>query len=126
MTTFHAVVFVDHQHAQVLQFDAEHVRAEKIKAHTHHTKQHGSQVRSEHEFFGHVCDALQGIAEVLVTGPRTGIADFRHYAEKHRPQAARHIVAYETVDHPSDRQLVALARQYFLRHDRMAGTPVPT
>ena len=126
MTTFHAVVFVDHQQAQVLQFDAEHVRAEKIKAHTHHTKQHGSQVRSEHEFFGHVCDALQGIAEVLVTGPRTGIADFRHYAEKHRPQAARHIVAYETVDHPSDRQLVALARQYFLRHDRMAGTPVPT
>lgn len=126
MTTFHAVVFVDHHQAQVLQFDAEHVRAEKIKAHTHHTKQHGSQVRSEHEFFGHVCDALQGIAEVLVTGPRTGIADFRHYAEKHRPQAARHIVAYETVDHPSDRQLVALARQYFLRHDRMAGTPVPT
>jgi stalled ribosome rescue protein Dom34 len=126
MTTFHAVVFVDHQHAQVLQFDAEHVRAEKIKAHTHHTKQHGSQVRSEHEFFGHVCDALQGITEVLVTGPRTGIADFRHYAEKHRPQTARHIVAYETVDHPSDRQLVALARQYFLRHDRMTGTPVPT
>ena len=126
MTTFHAVVFIDHQHAQVLQFDAEHVRAEKIKAHTHHTKQHGSQARSEHEFFGHVCDALQGIAEVLVTGPRTGIADFRHYAEKHRPQTARHIVAYETVDHPSDRQLVALARQYFLRHDRMTGTPVPT
>jgi hypothetical protein len=30
------------------------------------------------------------------------------------------------VDHPSDRQLVALARQYFLRHDRMTGTPVPT
>ena len=126
MTTFHAVVFIDHQHAQVLQFDAEHVRAEKIKAHTHHTKQHGSQVRSDHEFFGHVCDALQGITEVLVTGPRTGIADFRHYAEKHRPQTARHIVAYETVDHPSDRQLVALARQYFLRHDRMTGTPVPT
>ena len=126
MTTFHAVVFIDHQHAQVLQFDAEHVRAEKIKAHTHHTKQHGSQVRSEHEFFGHVCDALQGITEVLVTGPRTGIDDFRHYAEKHRPQTARHIVAYETVDHPSDRQLVALARQYFLRHDRMTGTPVPT
>jgi hypothetical protein len=126
MSTFHAVVFVDHQHAQVLQFDAEHARAEKIKAHTHHTRQHGSAVRSEHEFFGHVCDALQGITEVLMTGPRTGIADFRHYAEKHRPQAARQIVGYETVDHPSDRQLVALARQYFLRHDRMAGTPVPT
>lgn len=126
MTTFHAVVFVDHHHAQVLQFDSEHVRAEKVKAHTHHTRQHGSQVRSEHEFFGQVCDALQGIPEVLVTGPRTGVADFRHYVEKHRPQSAQHIVAYETVDHPTDRQLVAMARQYFLRHDRMAGTPVPT
>jgi stalled ribosome rescue protein Dom34 len=126
MTTFHAVVFVDHQQAHVLQFYAEHVRTEKIKAHTHHTKQHGSQVRSEHEFFDHVCDALHGVAEVLVTGPRTGLADFRHHVDKHRPQTARLIVAYETVDHPSDRQLVALARQYFLRHDRMAGTPVPT
>jgi stalled ribosome rescue protein Dom34 len=126
MTTFHAVAFVDHHHAQVLQFDSEHVRAEKIKAHTHHTRQHGSQVRSEHEFFGQVCDALQGIPEVLVTGPRTGVADFRHYVEKHRPQSAQHIVAYETVDQPTDRQLVAMARQYFLRHDRMAGTPVPT
>ena len=73
-----------------------------------------------------MCDALQGIPEVLVTGPRTGVADFRHYVEKHRPQSAQHIVAYETVDHPTDRQLVAMARQYFLRHDRMAGTPVPT
>ncbi|MCZ8074077.1 MAG: hypothetical protein O9341_08070, partial [Paucibacter sp.] len=57
-TTFHAVVWLDHQQAKVLQFDAEHVQAEKIKAHSHHTKQHGSAVRSEHEFFGEVCEAL--------------------------------------------------------------------
>jgi hypothetical protein len=29
------------------------------------------------------------------------------------------------VDHPSDKQLVALARQFFLKHDRMAGVPTP-
>ncbi|HMW97988.1 MAG TPA: hypothetical protein PJ983_12105, partial [Flavobacteriales bacterium] len=79
MSLFHAVVFIDHAQAQVLQFDAEHVQAQKVKAHSHHTKQHGSAVRSEHEFFGHVCDALDGIAEILVTGPKTGMADFRHY-----------------------------------------------
>lgn len=126
MSLFHAVVFIDHAQAQVLQFDAEHVEAQKVKAHSHHTKQHGSAVRSEHEFFGHVCDALDGIAEVLVTGPKTGLADFRHYAEKHRAETARRIVGYETVDHPTQNQLVALARQYFLRYDRMAGTPTPT
>ena len=71
MSLFHAVVWVDHQKAQVLQFDAEHVEAQKVKAHSHHTAQHGSSVRTEHEFFGHVCDALAGIQEVLVVGSHT-------------------------------------------------------
>ena len=125
MTTLHAVAHIDHQSAQVLQFDAEHVQSQTVKAHTRQTRQHGSSVRTEHEFFGQVCDALAGIQEVLVVGPHTGQADFRHYAEKHRPETARRIVGYETADHPTENQLVALARQYFLKYDRMAGTPTP-
>ena len=35
MALFHAVVWTDHQSAQVLQFDAEHLQTEKIRAHTH-------------------------------------------------------------------------------------------
>lgn len=126
MTLFHAVVFLDHQQAQVLQFDAEHVQASKVKSHSRQTRQHGSVVRSEHEFFADVCAALDGIAEVLVAGSKTALADFKHYADKHRPLTAKQIVGYETVDHPSENQLVALARQYFLKYDRMAGTPTPT
>ena len=126
MTLFHAVVQIDHQQAQVLQFDTEHVQAQKVKASTRHTKQHGSAVRTEHEFFAEVCNALEGITEVLVAGSHTAQADFRHYADKHRPETAKRIVGYETVDHPSEAQLVALARQYFLKYDRMAGTPVPS
>jgi stalled ribosome rescue protein Dom34 len=126
MTMFHAVVWVDHQNAQVLQFDAEHVQTQKVKAHTHHTRQHGSVVRTEHEFFAELCDALAGIAEVLVVGPKTGLADFRHYVDKHRPALAGQIVGWEHGDHASERQLVALARQYFLKYDRMAGTPTPS
>jgi DNA-binding ferritin-like protein len=126
MSPLHAVVWTDHQSAQVLQFDSEHVRAQKIRTHTYHTAQHGSAVRSEHEFFGEICDALDGIAEVLVTGSHTAIADFRRYAEKHRPHTATRIVGYEVVDRPSEKQLAALARKYFLGHDRMTGTPTPT
>ena len=126
MTLFHAVVWIDHQSAQILQFDAEHVQAGKVKAHTHHTAQHGSEVRTQHEFHGRVCDALAGIAEVLVVGPKTGIADFEHYVGKHRPATGRQIVAYEVVDHPTQNQLVAMARKFFLKYDRMAGTPTPT
>lgn len=126
MTTFHAVVALDHHQAQVLQFDEAHVRGEKVKERGQHSRQHASGVRTEHEFFAAVCDALDGIAEVLVTGSRTALADFRHYVEKHRPAVAPRIVGYETVDHPTEAQLVALARKFFLRYDRMSGTPTPT
>jgi hypothetical protein len=126
MTMFHAVLSINHQNAQILQFDAEHVQAQKVKAHSHHTAYHGSQVRTEHEFFAEVCEALGGIAEILVTGSKTSLADFRHYVEKHRPALVPHIVAYEAVDHPTENQLVAMARKYFLKYDRMHGTPTPT
>jgi stalled ribosome rescue protein Dom34 len=126
MTMFHAVVWTDHQSAQVLLFDAEHVQSRKVKSHSHHTAQHGSSVRTQHAFFGDVCDALVDVAEVLAVGPKTGIADFEHYARKHRPEIAAHIVDFTVVDHPSEKQLVALARKYFLKHDRMSGVPTPT
>jgi stalled ribosome rescue protein Dom34 len=125
MTLYHAVVWLDHQTAQVIHFDAEQVEVEKVRAHHHFTRHHTSAVRTEHEFFGEVCDALAGVGEVLVTGSRTALSDFRHYIGKHRPQTAPLVAGYEPVDHPSDGQLLKLARQFFIQHDRMAGTPTP-
>ena len=126
MSLFHAVVWTDHQSAQVLQFDSEHVKVHKVKAHSHPTAQHRSGVRTEHEFFGELCDSLEGISEVLVTGSHTAISDLRHYLDKHRPHTAAHVVGYEVVDHPTENQLIALARKFFLESDRMSGVPTPT
>ena len=126
MSLFHAVAFVDHQSATVLQFASDLVVERKVHEHLKFTRQHGSGVRTEHEFFAQVCDALDGIAEVLVTGSHTAIADFRHYADKHRPQTATRIVAYEVVDHPSENQLVAHARQYFAKYDQMLRPKHPS
>lgn len=123
MPLYHAVVWTDHQNAQVLQFDAAHVQAEKLHAHTHHTAQHGSRVRSQHEFYAHLCESLEGITEVLLTGSHTALADFRHYVEKHRPQTAARIVAWEVVDHPTTNQLVALARRFFRAYDQTVSLP---
>ena len=123
MPSIHAVVLIDHHTAQVLQFDAEHVKVQKVKAHTHHTKQHGSSVRTEHEFFGEVCDAVAGIEEILITGAHTAQADFRHYVEKHRAAVGSKIVGWETVDHPTEGQLLALARKYFIDRDHTAAAP---
>ncbi len=94
--------------------------------HSHHTRQHHSSVRTEHEFFGEVCDARAGIQEILVAGSTTAQADFRHYVEKHRPALVPQVVGYATVGQPTQAQFVAYARQYFLKYDRMAGTPTPS
>ena len=125
MSLFHAVVHIDHHDAQVIQFGAGHVAEAKIHTHLQYTRQHASGVRSEHEFFAKVGEALEGIPEILVTGGHTATADFRHYLEKHCPRVATHVMAYVVVDRPSEAQLVALARQHFLRLDAMAGIPLP-
>jgi stalled ribosome rescue protein Dom34 len=123
MTKVHAVLLIDHQHARLMGLDSAPVEVQKLKTHTHHTRQHGSQVRTEHEFFGEVCDALNGIKEVLVTGSHQAQADFRHYVEKHRGHISPQIVGWETVDHPTDGQLAALAKKFFDKYERMAGRP---
>ncbi len=119
MTLFHAVLWIDHHNAKIQQFNGTDVKAQTVKDHTHYTRQHGSDVRAVHEFFGEVCDALAGVKEILVTGSRQSQADFRHYVEKHRSALAPQIAGWETVDHLSDGQLVALGRKFFDKVDRV-------
>lgn len=121
MTPLHAIAHVNHESAQVFQFGAEYVHESNIHKHMRPTQQHASGVRSQHKFYGEVCDAFDGIGEVLVVGGHTSLADFRHYVDKHRALTAKQIVDYQVVDHPTDNQLVALARKYFIKYDRMAG-----
>ncbi len=115
MTLKHAVLWIDHHHASVHSTGEQATPVRHVKAHAHPTAQHGSEVRSEHELFGEVCDALEAVEAALVAGSKTALADFRHYVEKHRPQTGRHIASYQTVEHLSDRQLVALGRDFFDR-----------
>lgn len=109
----HAVVWIDHHQASVVGIDANSAPPRHLKAHEHPTAQHGSQVRSEHEFFAQVCEVVEGADVALVTGGKTALADFRHYVEKHRPHMAARVVAYDVVDHPTENQLIALGRKFF-------------
>ena len=122
MPLSHAVLSINHHTALIQQFDHADVESNTVRTHPHYTRQHASGVRSEHEFYGEVCDALDGIKEILVAGAHKSQADFRHYVEKHRPALTARIVGWETVDNPTDAQLVALARNHFIRIDSLNGT----
>lgn len=68
-----------------------------------------------------VAASLLGAHEILVTGPARAKDEFKAHCEHHDKDVARAIVAVVSSDHPTDAQLTAMARQYFLEYDRMQG-----
>lgn len=121
MTFFHAIVQIDHHAAKVMQLDAEEFQLRKVTAHRHDTGQHGSAVRSEHEFFAEVCESLDGVSRVLIAGGHSAQADFRHYVVTHQPALLARIAGWETIDRPTEGQLLALARKVLAINDRAAA-----
>lgn len=122
MTTFHAVVWMDHNEAHVLMFDREHVEAQRVKARSHHTLKHG-HVGADKVFFEQIARSLEGVTEVLLTGPASAKVEFRDFCRQHQPSLDKAIVNVINSDHPSDAQVVALARQYFQKFDQQAADP---
>jgi stalled ribosome rescue protein Dom34 len=123
---FHAVVWIDHHEARVFHFSATDV--ERLVLHPDHPTRHihhkansvGSGHPSEdHEFFRAVAQSIADAGAVLITGPADAKIELNKYISQHDPKLMKIIVGVETVDHPSDAQLVAYARQYFRAEDRM-------
>lgn len=121
MSTFHAVVWIDQSEAHVLMFDRQHMQAQRIKSRTHH--KHQGKADDSGAFFADVAGSLAGTHEVLLTGPGLVRNQFRAWCSGHLPAVADAVVDSVAADHPSDGQLVALARQYFRKFDAMAGDP---
>ena len=143
MSTFHAIVWLDRSEAHVILFDREHIAAQKIKSRsTHkatggHTGSHqgsgrgdsasghhspaGGHASHDENFYHSIAEALKGVHEILVTGPAQAKDEFKAHCERHDKAIAKAIVGVIASDHPSDGQLVAMAKQYFLKYDRMQG-----
>jgi stalled ribosome rescue protein Dom34 len=123
---FHAVAWIDHREARIFHFSSTDV--ERLVLHPDHPTRHihhkansiGSGHTSEdHEFFRAVAQSIADAGAVLLTGPADAKSKLRKYISEHHPKLMKIIVGVETVDHPSDAQLVAYARHYFKAEDRM-------
>ena len=143
MSTFHAIVWLDRSEAHVVMFDREHIAAQKIKSRSHHkptgghmgshqgsghgpsTSGHhspgGGHATSDDGFYHSIAEALKGSHEILVTGPAQAKDEFKAHCARHDKDIDKAIVGVVASDHPSDGQLVAMAKQYFLKHDKMQG-----
>ena len=121
MSTFHAVVWMDHQEAHVAMFDREHIQAQRIPLRSHH--KHQGQAGDTAAFYAAVAKALTGTHEVLLTGPGSARNEFRDWCAAPQKSTAATIIDSIASDHPSDAQLVAMAKQYFKKFDAMAADP---
>ncbi|HMD73458.1 MAG TPA: hypothetical protein VKG05_06325 [Steroidobacteraceae bacterium] len=125
MSHYHAIVWIDHQKASIWQLtetEQQHsiVRAPHLQARADdgkHTKAHHEA--ADYPFFDEVAKSLTGAHEILVIGPAQTKHDFVSYLGKKHAALAGLIVAVETADHPSDKQILAYARLHFPALDRM-------
>jgi len=123
---FHAVVWIDHHEARVFHFSPSDVERlvlhpDRPTKHIHHKANSiGSGHASEdHAFLQAVAQSIADAGAVLVTGPANAKTELVKHISQHDPRLMKIIVGVETVDHPSDGQLVACARRYFKAEDRM-------
>ena len=125
MSLDHAVIWIDHQEAHVIHFNADASDSEVIRTRSTHSHLHHKSGSTGSGHAGADKTYLHAVAsEILVVGPGSAKLELLRHAEKHDPKVSQKIIGVETVDHPTDRQLLAYARKYFLRVDKMNGNAV--
>ncbi|PKO92128.1 MAG: translational machinery protein [Betaproteobacteria bacterium HGW-Betaproteobacteria-1] len=126
MSLSHVVVWLDHQEAHVIQFNADTHENSTITTRSKHGHVHqkagvvgSGHAAADQNYLHEVAAAVAGCGEILIVGPGTGKLELIKHMNRHDPAIAEKVVGVETVDHPSDGQLLAYAKKYFLRVDNM-------
>lgn len=118
MSPFHSAVWIDHQQAKVFHVDEESFDEALIHAPNKHV--HRDPAAEEH-FYHAVAEAVRAAGELLVVGPGKAKLELIKHIQKHHHDLSNKIIGVETVDHPTDKQLVGYIRKYFHEEDRMRG-----
>jgi stalled ribosome rescue protein Dom34 len=118
--TRHAAIWIDQQEARIFHVEAESVDESMIEAPRRHIQRHPKGPTEEHHhpddlhrFLRDVAVGLRDADQILVTGPSTAKLQLLRYLHQNEREIEQRIVGIETVDHPTDRQLVAYVRRYY-------------
>jgi stalled ribosome rescue protein Dom34 len=129
MSYQHAVVWMDHLRAVVIDFsiDKEHVHL--VESPTEHRQIHrkaksigSGKAEEDHDYFDEIVAAIGDAREILVVGPGMTKTTFSKDLEHRHPAVSRLVVAVETADHPKVDELLLYARKYFRKVDNLRGT----
>lgn len=123
---YHAVVWIDHREARIFRFtptDVAHLvlHPDHPTRHIHHKANAigSGQAAEDHAFLQAVTQSIADAGEILIAGPANAKTELVKHIRRNAPNLMHAVVGVETVDHPSDAQLIAYARKYFKAADRM-------
>ena len=126
MLHYHAVVWIDHVEAHVMHISPDDVEKSVVQPHQPHHKVHSragtlgaGRAPEDQDYYHRVAEALKGATEVLIVGPAQAKLQLVKHIHAHDHDLVNKVVGVETVDHPTDGQLLAYARKYFLAVDNM-------
>lgn len=119
------VVFIDLEHAKIFELHGDKVEAHNMRRHEirHHggSEKEKNNHKNAEKFFHQVAGTLSNAHEILIVGPGPAKEHFKSHVEKHDHEIGKKVVGVETVDHPTDNQIVALAKKFFKRVQAMEG-----
>lgn len=128
MSHVHAVVWLDHREAKVVDFSVDDTHVVNVHHRGGHRQVHhkAGSIGSGHasddvHFLDAIVAALGDAQEVLITGPGTAKIGLREHLAKKHAEVAKRVVGVETLDHPTEGELLAYARRHFKRIDAMLG-----
>jgi stalled ribosome rescue protein Dom34 len=126
MSLNHAVIWIDHKEAHVMFLSQDASEAEIIKTKSTHSHLHhkanevgSGRVSLDVKYLHSVMQAVKESKEILILGPGSAKLELIKHAHQHDQQIAENIVGVETVDHPSDKEILAYARKFFYKADQM-------
>lgn len=121
MNSLHkTAVWLDHHEARVIRVHEAGFDEASIAAPDSHVHRHPPGAAEPHRhpddlrrFLLEIADALRDADQILILGPSTAKLQLLRYLREREPAIERRVLGVETVDHPSDRQLVAYVKRYF-------------
>jgi stalled ribosome rescue protein Dom34 len=123
---YHALVWIDHHEARIFHFNATEVDSATVhSSHPHQHIHHKANTRGsghapvDEAFLERVTQAIRPAGAILITGPASAKQELAAHIGRIHPELGKRISGVETLDHPSDGELVALARKFFRADDRM-------
>ena len=123
---FHALVWIDHQTAKVFRFNTDSsetaiVHSAHPHQHLHHKANSGDSGHApvDKDFLERVSTAISRSGAILIVGPASAKTELHTHLKHAHPEIAAKISAVESIDHPTDGQLLAHARHFFKADDRM-------